>query len=471
MMLSALHIVQGVEEATRMLPKSVLDRFVEQCPAAVMVRATLENLLRPERLDQIFRDAADRQYSKVLLFSQVVAVMGAVATRTHRSVHAAYLAHREQVGVSAAALYEKLSRLEPEVSAALIRQMASDAAPVIDAMPGGRRNVLPGWEVHYLDGNHLAGSQHRLAVTRSTREGVLPGQSLALLDAQRGLITDLVPCEDGHAQERALLPELLRRLSAGMVVVADRNFCTTRFLFGLRDVGAFFVIRQHSSTLTWKPVGPGRRVGRVDSGVVYEQRVELADGSQLWRLRRITIRLDRATENGDREIHLLSNLPGKLVSAKRIASVYRGRWTIEGVFQQLTDVLRCEVQTLGYPKAALFAFATAVLAYNTYAVVKAALRSAHGEQTIQEKLSDYHLVNHVAQAQVGMQVAVEPAVWEPYQRMPAGRLGCLLVRWAKQVDLARYPKKKRGPKKPRPARKRGNRNHHVATARLLAAPP
>ena len=43
-----------------MLPKSVLDRFVEKCPAAVMIRATLENLLRPERLDQIFADDAER---------------------------------------------------------------------------------------------------------------------------------------------------------------------------------------------------------------------------------------------------------------------------------------------------------------------------------------------------------------------------------------------------------------------------
>ena len=47
-----------------MLPKTVLDRFIDQCPPAVMVRATLENLLRPERLDQIFADAAQRQYEK-----------------------------------------------------------------------------------------------------------------------------------------------------------------------------------------------------------------------------------------------------------------------------------------------------------------------------------------------------------------------------------------------------------------------
>ena len=83
-------------EVTGMLPAAVLGRFVEQCPAAVMVRATLERLLRPERLGQIVADARQRQYHKRMLFLQLVAVMSAVATRRQQSVHAAYLAAQEQ---------------------------------------------------------------------------------------------------------------------------------------------------------------------------------------------------------------------------------------------------------------------------------------------------------------------------------------------------------------------------------------
>ena len=97
-----------------MVPEAILDRFVERCPAAVMVRATLERLLRPERLDQVFEDVRRRQYSKQLLFSQVVAVMAAVATRTHASVHSAYLAMKDRLGVSAAALYAKLNHIETQ---------------------------------------------------------------------------------------------------------------------------------------------------------------------------------------------------------------------------------------------------------------------------------------------------------------------------------------------------------------------
>jgi len=116
----------------------------------------LEHLLRPERLDQIFEKNRQRQYVKHLLFSQIVAVMVAVATRVHKSVHAAYLDSQEQLGVSVTALYDKLNHLEPETSAALVRETAADAARVIDTMPTARKSILPGLEVFYLDGNHLA---------------------------------------------------------------------------------------------------------------------------------------------------------------------------------------------------------------------------------------------------------------------------------------------------------------------------
>ena len=115
-----------------MLPTKVLNRFLERCPAVVMVRATLERLLDPKRLDQIFEDSSKRQYSKKLLFSQIVALMAAVATRTRTSVHAAYLAMQKQFGVTAAAFYEKLNHVEPETPASFVRETAADAAQVIE---------------------------------------------------------------------------------------------------------------------------------------------------------------------------------------------------------------------------------------------------------------------------------------------------------------------------------------------------
>lgn len=133
----------------------------------------------------------------------------------------------------------------------------------------------------------------------------------------------------------------------------------------------------------------------------------------------------------------------------------------------MTDVLRCEVQTLGYPRAALFSFAVAVLAYNTYAVVQASLRAAHGAEVIKEKLSDHHLMRDVAATYVGMDIAVPEECWETYRAMPVGAFTKAMTKLAHRVKLARYPKKKRGPKKPQPKRKSGSQNHHISTARIL----
>lgn len=450
-----------------MLPAQILDRFVERCPAVVMVRASLERLLSPERLDQLFEASAQRQYTKQLLFSQLVAVMATVATRTHASVHSAYLAMKQRLGVSPAALYDKLNLLELGISQSLVCQTAADASQLIDAMPAAGKEVLPGLEVFYLDGNHLASTEHRVAELRTTREGPLPGQSLALLDARRDLIVDWIPCEDGHTQERALLPELLERLRQGIVIVADRNFCTSKFFFGLARRGAYFVIRQHASTLSWKLRGRRRRAGRIATGMVYEQGMELTFEGHTLSVRRVTLVLDRPTENGDTEIHVLTNLLADRATAQQVAQAYGTRWTVEGAFQTLTDVLRCEVETLGYPRAALFSFATAVLVYNTYAVVKASLRAAHGAEVIEEKLSDYHLMSDVAATYVGMDIAVPDEVWESYRTMAVGSFAKAMMRLADRVKLARYPKKKRGPKKPQPRKKSGRRNHHISTARLL----
>jgi hypothetical protein len=51
--------------------------------------------------------------------------------------------------------------------------------------------------------------------------GALPGQTLAVLDATTMLVTEVLCCEDGHAQERAVLPEVIPLIAARDLWVAD----------------------------------------------------------------------------------------------------------------------------------------------------------------------------------------------------------------------------------------------------------
>jgi IS4 transposase len=59
-----------------------------------------------------------------------------------------------------------------------------------------------------------------------------------------------------------------------------------------------------------------------------------------------------------------------------VGRAYRKRWTIEAGFADRTGTLCCEVSTLCYPRAALFAFSVAVPAYNLPSAIKRVMRAA-----------------------------------------------------------------------------------------------
>jgi IS4 transposase len=325
--------------------------------------------------------------------------------------------------------------------------------------------------VRVLDGNHLAGTEHRLWELRRYRAAALPGHAVVFYDPQWDVATEVIPCEDAYTQERALLPEVVAMVAARDCIVADRNFCTTGFLFGLARRGAFFVIRQHSSNVVGQLQGERRSIGQDARGqALYEQALCLteADTGTTLMVRRITVELRTPTRQGETELHLLTNLPPADAAATQVAALYADRWTIEVAFQHLTVDLACEVDTLGYPKAALFGFCVALVAYNVVAVVKGALRAAHGAEYVDEQLSMYYLTLEVAQVATGMEIALGTEPWEIFQRMSTAEFAATLVAIAKHLDTEKYTKQKRGPKKKPPKKLSGKPHSHVSTARILA---
>jgi IS4 transposase len=446
----------------------IFERFVQESPVAVMVRAALENAFSAPALDRLFICTAAQQYTRTLLFSTVVELMTTVVLRQEKSLHAAFQQRRQQLAVGISSLYEKLARVERGVAQALVRYSVERVEPVLQELEPTPVEVLPGYEVRILDGHHLAGTEHRLKPLRRTRAGALPGQSLVALDPQRKLIRHVRCCEDGHTQERALVDEALAWVAPGQVWVADRNFATPRWIFGVHQRGGYVVVREHASTLHWVGEGPVRAAGRGETGSLSEQEIQIAaDQGAVLTLRRLTLRLDHPTRDGDRVIVVLTTLPAAVAGAA-IAELYRGRWGIEGAFQDLTVILQCEPNTLGYPPAALFAFCLAVVAYNVLRLSRAALGAAHGAEKIEREVSTYYLAQELAKVFTGMAIALPPAEWQAYACMTPAELARHLRQWAQQAPLWRYQKHPRGPKKPRPKRRSGAKLSHVATARLLA---
>lgn len=449
-----------------MVLSELVQRFEDEAPMCVMVRAMLENVLSVKRLDGIFERMVHKQENNDLLFSTAAGIMGLVVCRIRPSVNAAFQANAEQIGVTVKALYDKLQRTRPDVSRALVRELGADMAEIIKSMKAQLPPLLPGYRTLIVDGNHLRRTQRRLGVLREINGAPLPGQSLVVHDPELKMAVDVFPCEDGHAQERSLLPEVLETVQPRDAWIGDRNFCTTDFLAGIAARKACFVIRQHGS-FPLQLVGARVRMGTCETGVVFEQAARFVDASgRTHQVRRVTVKLKASTRDGDAEIHIITNLPKK-VAARQIAMLYAKRWTIETAFQEVAENLAGEIDTLAYPKAALFGFCMALVAYNSLSVVRAALRAAHGTEAIEDGVSIYYLADEVAHTYRGLMIALPSEYWQrSYGGLTPTQLGRQLIRIAKTVHLPRYRKHKRGPKKPIKRMNKKRRNH-ISTTRIL----
>jgi IS4 transposase len=446
----------------------LFESFLQKKPVCVMARAALERILDPTALDHLFEQTAQQQYTRDLLFSSLVDLMCQVVLGIQPSVHAAYQEQAEHLGVSDQAVYDKLQHVEVAVSAALVHYSGQRVRTVIDALGARLPAWLRGYRVKIVDGNHLAATQHRLPELRTTWAAPLPGKCLVVLEPHLMTVTHVLLSEDGQAQERSLLPDVLPLAQARDLWIGDRNLATCAFMAGLAARQAFFILRQHGQ-LQGELVGKRKAKGRCATGYVFEQTLQLhrPDGSVM-ALRRITVELDQPTREGDTEIHLLTNLPPRDASAATVAELYRRRWTIEGLFLEVTQTLDCEIDTLCYPKAALFAFCLGLLASNAVALLKAGLRAAQGRPKV-EALSAYYLTLEIRQTYAGMMVALPAEQWRGYGTMSDADFARELKRMAGRVVLQRYGKHPRGPKKKPPARKRYKNGEHVATFKVLAA--
>ena len=254
-----------------MILSDIFQRFVQDSPLTVMTQAILENALPPATIDELFEEYADWQYTRKLLFSDVVDLMSMVVCSIRPSINSAFKKLAPTLGVTRKAVYDKINRVETSTSAALVRHTGTVLTPIIDELGAREEPLLVGYRTRVLDGNHLAGTEHRLEVLRTTGSAPLPGQSLVVLDPELRLVVDVIPCEDGHAQERSLTDEIFALVRPRDLWIADRNFCTTQLLYGIAGREAFFIIRQHARNLHWEFVG--KRGTRPDqTGQVFEQR-------------------------------------------------------------------------------------------------------------------------------------------------------------------------------------------------------
>lgn len=115
-------------------------------------------------------------------------------------------------------------------------------------------------------------------------------------------------------------------------------------------------------------------MGQTETGKLFEQEVEISYEGNVLQLRRVLLKLFKPTRDSEWEIAILTNLPQTDANAAKVAELYRSRWSLETLFQTVTENFNGEIQTLAYPKAALFSFSMALVTYNILATLRAEAR-------------------------------------------------------------------------------------------------
>ena len=129
-----------------------------------------------------------------------------------------------------------------------------------------------------------------------------------MYDPRLHLPIDVFPCEDGHAQERSLLKTVLETIDTNDVWIADRNFCVVEFTCNINNRSAWFIIREHSK-YPFEIIGKEKYIGRIETGSVYEQPVQVHDeAGETYTFRRIRVKLKNEARNGETEIFIITNL-------------------------------------------------------------------------------------------------------------------------------------------------------------------
>ena len=292
-----------------------------------------------------------------------------------------------------------------------------------------------------------------------------------VLDPATMLVIDVVPCEDAHAQERSLVDQVLPGVEPGDLWIADRNFCTTRLLFGILAGGGSFLIRQHKSTLHWEEAdGVGRgRPGRHRFGQRADDpghRARAAGG--VVELRRIRLALDNPTRGKDKELFLVTDVPADRGTA---AAAGRGLPPPLGAGERVPDAdrgLALRDRHAGLSEGGVVRLLRGVGGLQRAGggpggVAVGARGRGGGDQGVEPP--------HGRRGGLDLQ-GDDDRPCPPGSGSPTADSGCRRWRSSSARRPARRgwrstPEPSRGPKKPQPRKASGRKNHHVSTARLL----
>jgi hypothetical protein len=221
----------------------------------------------------------------------------------------------------------------------------------------------------------------RLKPLQGRQGGVLGGKALVALELRSGLAVAMATHPDGETNDAklvpALLPQVREHIAGGRLWVADRQFCdltqTAAFATGADQFLVHYHPKTHFCPDPTRLTPPGQdahgRVWGQDWGWL---------GCEQAKQRRFVRRLT-LYRPGEETIILLTDLLDAVhYPANDLLDLYLARWSIERVFQQITEVFHLQTLIGTPPHGTVFQLAFCLLLYNLVQVVRAYVATAQG---------------------------------------------------------------------------------------------
>jgi hypothetical protein len=326
-------------------------------------------------------------YEKEISFGGLVQLIADALLEHQGSGRKSFARGREQglLTASAQAVYQKLGRVPLGLSEAWFAESTARVRPVY---PLPAELPLPpslqGLQVLVVDGKAIKRVAKRLKPLQGRKGGVLGGKALVALELRSGLVVAMATHADGETNDAklvpALLPQVREQVAGERLWVADRQFGdltqTAAFAAGTDHFLVRYHPKPHFCPETTPPAQSGQdahgRGWREDWGWLGCERAV-----QRRFVRRITL-----VRPGEETIILLTDLlDAAQYPANDLLALYLARWSIERVFQQITEVFHLQTLIGTTPQGTVFQLAFCLLLYNLVQVGRAYVATTQARPT------------------------------------------------------------------------------------------
>jgi hypothetical protein len=444
--------------------------LLRRSPLAECVLGIFDFVFDDQLLDSIWNTHRGRCYEDVLRFNDFLRLMRDALVHHKGSAHKLFLQleSRDSHPVDESNFYRKLSNMPVELSRALLSQCTGRLGHLLPGAVVNLPGCFDGFEVIAGDGKAIKKAAKRLAPTRGFVGKLLGAKALVGLNLRNGMAIAMSDSLDGLSNDVPLVSKLMPQLhevvkERPILSVWDRQFdhLSTLACLSQRPQDAFLVRMSRSQTpfVVESSVETRDTQGRR----VLDEIGVFGSGKKGIRVRRIT--LFRRESEGEDDVMLLSNLLDRQrYTASDLLELYRHRWDIEQVFQQVTETFGLSRLIGCSPKAVLLQFSFCLLLYNMMQVVKAYV--AEDGQVLASVVSMYYLFDDV-RTELTAWAYHTNGQWPRTRRTARQLIGHLRSLLKGSWDPIRHRKQPDKQPRPKPGPKRWLRGGHSSVQRVL----